>query len=142
MITMTAEDIQVVRDNVSIFIGNGIIVEPFGHNQLVLKATPVHLKNSNVSELIENTIAWIYENNNIELAELEHTVNKKLHARMACAAAVKAGDVLTIEQMQTLINDLHACAYHLTCPHGRPTGWVLTTHEIEKKFKRNYESRR
>ena len=55
---------------------------------------------------------------------------------MACKAAVKAGDVLTQEQMIQLLKDLEKTPNRFTCPHGRPTGWLLSINEIEKKFKR------
>ena len=53
-----------------------------------------------------------------------------------CKAAVKAGDVLTHEQMHQLIKDLAITKNRFACPHGRPTGWLLSLHDIEKKFKR------
>jgi len=59
-----------------------------------------------------------------------------MHTQMACKAAIKAGDALTIEQMTKLLDDLQTVENRLTCPHGRPAGWTLYTHEIEKKFKR------
>ncbi len=55
---------------------------------------------------------------------------------MACKAAVKAGDSLTMVQMQQLLKDLEKIENRFTCPHGRPTGWALPLYEIEKKFKR------
>ena len=62
-----------------------------------------------------------------------------MHAQMACKAAVKAGDVLTIQHMHQLLADLDATDNRFSCPHGRPTGWLLPLIEIEKKFKRNYK---
>ena len=59
-----------------------------------------------------------------------------MHAQMACKAAIKAGDTLTIEKMEQLLADLEKTDNRFTCPHGRPTGWILTIHDIEKKFKR------
>jgi len=63
-------------------------------------------------------------------------INEKLHAQMACKAAVKAGDTLTQEQIHQLLKDLHKTANRFSCPHGRPTSWLFSLHEIEKKFKR------
>jgi DNA mismatch repair protein MutL len=63
-------------------------------------------------------------------------INNKLQAQMACKAAVKAGDLLTQEKMEQLLHDLEKTANRFSCPHGRPTGWLLSLHEIEKKFKR------
>jgi len=59
-----------------------------------------------------------------------------MQAQMACKAAVKAGDPLTDEQIIKLLNDLSVSENRLTCPHGRPTSWILSLDEIEKKFKR------
>jgi len=55
---------------------------------------------------------------------------------MACKAAVKAGDVLSLSQMQELMKDLHTTPNRFSCPHGRPTGWMLSLHDIEKTFRR------
>jgi len=63
-------------------------------------------------------------------------INEKIHAQMACKAAVKAGDILTTEQIEQLLKDLQQTNNRFTCPHGRPTGWLLSNYEIEKKFKR------
>jgi DNA mismatch repair protein MutL len=57
---------------------------------------------------------------------------------MACKAAVKAGDLLKTELMQELINSLYATDHRFSCPHGRPTHYLLHKDEIEKKFKRDY----
>jgi DNA mismatch repair ATPase MutL len=38
--------------------------------------------------------------------------------------------------MQQLLTDLYKTNNRFACPHGRPTGWLLSLHDIEKKFKR------
>ena len=55
---------------------------------------------------------------------------------MACKAAVKAGDILNDKEIEALLTLFYAATYNLTCPHGRPTCLNLSTHDIEKKFKR------
>jgi DNA mismatch repair protein MutL len=61
---------------------------------------------------------------------------------MACTAAVKAGDDLSSEQVQKLLSDLADTKNRFTCPHGRPTSWLLNHDEIVKKFQRNYQSKK
>ena len=68
-------------------------------------------------------------------------LNDQLRALMACKAAVKAGDILSMTEMKKIITDLEHTENNLTCPHGRPTSWTLEHREIEKKFKRDYRSK-
>jgi len=55
---------------------------------------------------------------------------------LACKAAVKAGQRLSPEeidellQQRTLIDDPHHC------PHGRPTELVFTREELDRQFRR------
>lgn len=56
-------------------------------------------------------------------------------ARMACKAAVKAGDALDKREIQTLLN-AYKTAQALTCPHGRPVMLRMTRAQIEKMFGR------
>jgi len=136
IISLKEPAIQLIEKNLDIFKKNGIEIELFGQNQLIVKATPVHIKNIKIDELVRQVVAWIEECQNLDPDEFFKAINERMHAQMACKAAVKAGDALTVEQMAKLLSDLEQIENRLTCPHGRPTGWTLYTHEIEKKFKR------
>ena len=57
-------------------------------------------------------------------------------ATMACKAAVKAHDRLSVAEGRTLVEQLMTLENPFTCPHGRPTIIELTKYEQEKKFKR------
>lgn len=56
---------------------------------------------------------------------------------MACKASVKGNTRITIEDMESLINQLRQCKNPFNCPHGRPTIIEFTKYELEKMFKRS-----
>jgi DNA mismatch repair protein MutL len=138
IISVTSEDLALVEPHMAVLHEQGILLEPFGKNQLIVSATPVHLQHVNIAELIKQFISLLHAD---ELAtDMYQHMTDKLRALMACKAAVKAGDALSIIQMQQIVKDLQYTANKLTCPHGRPTSWLLEHHDIEKKFKRDYRS--
>jgi DNA mismatch repair protein MutL len=55
---------------------------------------------------------------------------------VACKAAIKAGDRLTLEEMRALVDQLFATELPYSCPHGRPTFMRMTTDELDKRFGR------
>ena len=61
---------------------------------------------------------------------------RRLAALMACHAAVKANDPLTIDKMKYLLDELRRTAHSSVCPHGRPVVLRLTRREIERNFER------
>jgi DNA mismatch repair protein MutL len=61
---------------------------------------------------------------------------RQLAALMACHAAVKANDLLTIDKMKYLLDELRRTAHSSVCPHGRPVVLRLTRREIERNFDR------
>jgi DNA mismatch repair protein MutL len=136
IITLSPHDISIITPHLDIFTNNGIIIEQCASDQLRIESLPVHLKDQSLDDIIKETIAWITESNVLDQQELKKMLNNKLQAQMACKAAVKAGDILTQEKMEQLLHDLEKTANRFSCPHGRPTGWLLSLHEIEKKFKR------
>ncbi len=135
---LSSSDMRLIEPHLHLLEKSGIHVEIVGVNQLAIKSTPVNLKDANMQELIKEVVSWIYEYQQIDKDLFFKTINEKLHAQMACKAAVKAGDLLSIAQMQQLVADLEKTDNRFTCPHGRPTMWFVSTYEIEKKFKRNY----
>ena len=63
-------------------------------------------------------------------------VLEKLLSTIACKAAVKAGQKLTLDEMDTLLARGSGADRSSACPHGRPTTLALTVAELEKQFKR------
>lgn len=135
-ITLSSTDMALIEPHLTLLRENNIALEPFGATQLMVTAIPVHLKEVALDELIKEVCGWIAQESSLEKSALFKKMNEKLHAQMACKAAVKAGDELTHAQMAQLIRDLYISPNRFTCPHGRPTGWQLPLYEIEKKFKR------
>lgn len=139
IINTSNEAIELIEPYLDLLIKTGIDIDRFGTNQLVVHATPVHLKNVSIEEHVHEMISWISANKTIQPSEIRTLVHERLHAQMACKAAVKAGDKLSYEQMKQLINDLSVTDNRFTCPHGRPTGWHIPLGDIEKRFKRDYK---
>jgi len=147
IITLSPYDINLITPHLDIFTTNGIIIEQCASDQLIVQSLPVHLKDQSLTDIVRETISWITDPTSLyELRragdiheneqDLKKLLNNKLQAQMACKAAVKAGDTLTQEKMEQLLRDLEKTANRFSCPHGRPTGWLLSLNEIEKKFKR------
>ena len=55
---------------------------------------------------------------------------------MSCKGAVKAGQRLAPEEIESLLAQRHLIddAHH--CPHGRPTALVLSRNELDRQFGR------
>lgn len=58
-------------------------------------------------------------------------------ASFACRAAIKAGDPLSVPEMQSLIDQLFATSNPFICPHGRPVIVKLTLEELDRRFGRS-----
>lgn len=138
IITLSAHDLTTLSSYFELFKQFGVSVEQFSPTELVIQETPVFLKNHKLDDLVKQALGWIHEAQHIEPAQLKKTIEEKLHAQLSCKAAAKAGDELSIASMHELIKDLSNTENKLTCPHGRPTLWLLSKPEIEKKFKRDY----
>lgn len=135
-ITLTDNDIDAILPHLEFLTSHGINIEQSGPHQLTVRSLPVHLKEQSINDILREMIGWIHEHKTLSTAEFKKTIDHKLQAQMACKAAVKAGDTLTQETMQELLTTLEKTANRFSCPHGRPTGWLLSLNEIERKFKR------
>ncbi len=111
----------------------GLGVEPFGGNTVLVTAYPVLLSRSNPAQIVRDVAA--------QLASSEQGLSRRdmldrlLHM-MSCKAAVKAGQRLTPEEIESLLAQRHLVddAHH--CPHGRPTALVLSRAELDRQFGR------
>jgi DNA mismatch repair protein MutL len=68
--------------------------------------------------------------------EKVENVRNRLLATMACKTAIKAGQILSSERMNYLVEELFNLSDFALCPHGRPVVVKLKRREIEKQMRR------
>lgn len=132
VVTLPTEDYLYYDENKEIFEKAGFKISDFGDNSIRIEEVPYFLDKLNPTELITSMI------NNLKKMGTGETVEVKYNkiASMSCRAAVKANDVLSILEMEILIEDLRYINDPFHCPHGRPTIIKFTSYELDKKFKR------
>ena len=109
----------------------GFKLESFGNNVFQLKTIPSIFGRTQPKEILLEIIATIQDGKST-ISQLKEVII----TRMACRAAVMAGEELSVYQMQQIINSLAMKKLPFTCPHGRPTIIKTDVVELEKKFKR------
>ena len=132
VVNLSTEDYLYYDENKEIFEKAGFKISDFGDNSIRIEEVPYFLDKLNPTELITSMI------NNLKKMGTGETVEVKYNkiASMSCRAAVKANDVLSILEMENLIEDLRYINDPFHCPHGRPTIIKFTSYELDKKFKR------
>ncbi len=109
----------------------GFSLEEFGNNTFILKTVPSIFGRLQPQELLYSVLDKLQEDKN-KLEEIQ----EEIITRMACRASVKAGDTMTIPEIQKLLEELSNCKLPYTCPHGRSVLIKVPVHELEKKFRR------
>ena len=111
----------------------GFDVEKFGPNSFMIRAVPALLAGSE-PERIREAIDDIVESGTMKSAEEKHTY---MMYTVACHSALRAGDKLTMAQMEFVIREMESIPNPYACVHGRPTVMTITPEELDKKFKRS-----
>jgi len=113
-------------------IGYGI--NDLGGNTWSVDAVPAFAPEGNALQAIKDTLHELMAETRPRSRE-EHM--QALAAILACKTyTIKAGRKLDLPEMEHLIERLAARKNPHTCPHGRPTFFLLTKNDIEKMFKR------
>lgn len=109
----------------------GFYIEPFGERSYVVQSVPAILKDRDIKTVVMDALSDLSERDLNRVDIIDEMVKI-----MSCRAAVKAGDKLTVEEMYSVLDQLHKCELPFTCPHGRPTLIELKIDDLEKMFRR------
>ncbi len=112
---------------------NGFEVDTFGGATIVIKSVPIVASKCDV-KLLTTEIIDALENEEYIVGIKQ--AQEKIAASIACRAAIKINNPLTLEKMQWLLDALMIAKVSTHCPHGRPIVLRLGLREIEKNFKR------
>ena len=61
---------------------------------------------------------------------------RRIAATIACHSTVRAGQTLSLSEMESLITSFRDANFPRLCPHGRPTMVHLSAAQLERQFGR------
>ena len=131
-IDMPADDVERIVAHREEFVKLGVDVEPGGEKLLRVASLPTDIKAEDAESFIMEISKMLGELREINGSDLRQEV---LHMT-ACKAAIKAGQLLNMQQMRQLIIDLCNTTHPFTCPHGRPCMIAIDSDQLYKMFKR------
>ncbi len=131
-VELTQGEAELVESNLAVLESLGFVIEPFGARAFRVRALPVVV--SNLSP--ERALRVVVDDFEEDEAPLAAEKEARLAARVCKRAAIKAGQVLSLEEQRKLILDLEQSASPRTCPHGRPTMVHLSVAALERQFGR------
>lgn len=113
---------------------NAVLLEKYGyeleyvHDGVKLKKIPRLLAEKDPQKIIYDLIN--------ALESSPETIEDELLMKTACGAAVKAGERLSMWQMEELIISWQKTKFPKTCPHGRKIGHTIPRQEVAGFFGR------
>ncbi len=108
----------------------GFDIAPFGGQSCLVRAIPATLQAENLRTVIGELLDSADEAGGAPIS-----VDQTLTI-VACHAAVRAGQTLTLDEARDLVRQLEKASLPYTCPHGRPTMIHLSSAQLERSFSR------
>ncbi len=110
----------------------GFELEPFGSDTFRIRSIPAIFAN----RIPQESIAVILDDLENDSQPGAATLEAQIVLRVCKAAAIKAGQILSYDEMQTLLRQLERCTSPRTCPHGRPTMIHMSADQLAREFGR------
>ena len=132
IVTLSTQEEEAFEKYQESFETLGYQVEHFGGKEYALTAVPDNILNLDKRQLFLDAISACVELKEDKTSEL---ILERI-ASMSCKAAVKGNHVLSMPEIESLIDELLSLDNPFRCPHGRPTIIAMTHYELDKKFKR------
>jgi DNA mismatch repair protein MutL len=105
----------------------GFEIEPFGGMTYLIRAVPAGLDGKGCLAALRELL---------DTPSSGTDWREKIAQSIACHSAIRAGQVLSQDEMRQLVRELEQTDSPQTCPHGRPTMIHLSLPQLEKEFKR------
>ncbi len=133
LIELTPRDFITIMNLRDEFDSLGLEIEEFGKSTIAIRTHPQILKNLDFHALIQTVLQEIDSD---EIKSETDNILRKIVQVMACKGAVKAGQHLATQEIQSLLDQRKCNITTNFCPHGRPTALEFKISELEKQFKR------
>lgn len=131
-IELPATEARLIESNLKVLRAMGFHLEAFGPNTFLIRSVPALLADQDPLQAVSAVLEELEQ----DRTPGQDSVEEKIIQRVCKQAAVKAGTILSLEEMQGLIRQLERTRSPLTCPHGRPTMLHMTSDQLAREFGR------
>ena len=130
-VTVSPVEMEAFLQARELFERLGFGVREFGPGSLLLDAIPPGLRHWGDGDLFHEILSDLIEELDVRLE-----VRDAVAASMACHTSIRAGERLSVPEMETLVRKLLNAREPFACPHGRPILIKILLQELDRLFHR------
>lgn len=108
----------------------GFVIDIKDSYKIEIKSLPLDIKPGFEETALAELLTYYEEAEEFKIMKRRD----RLAATFACKAAIKTGQILSIEEMLSLIYELERCTIPNVCPHGRPVTIEFGLEELDRMF--------
>jgi len=131
-IEMTNKEFIILKEHFGLLTDMGFVIEEFGQSTILIRTHPYWLPSNKADDCIKKIIDIII---NTEDFKDEKFIDR-VAAGVACKASIRAHEVISLTDMEDLLEKLRYAKNPFNCAHGRPTIISYSNYELAKMFKR------
>lgn len=159
-VQLTTRQLEAIAPLSDLLSSYGFEWEPFGDDAVLLRAMPASLKESEAPqaflEVLDERSGGEIDESNLTAgvvpagssdslaqdsiiasgADAVDMRERRIAATIACHSTIRAGQTLSMSEMESLITLFRDANFPRLCPHGRPTMVHLSSAQLERQFAR------
>lgn len=108
----------------------GYQLESFGDSSLLVRGVPADLAGNRSVEILLESLDELSQEAQVK------DWRERIAISLSCRGAIKSGQVLSGEEMRSLVEALEETDISQHCSHGRPTAIVLSRTQLDREFGR------
>jgi DNA mismatch repair protein MutL len=132
-VKLSSTDNELVIELMDEFNKLGFRLELFGQNTYIVTGSPADFPDQNIQVMIDGVLENFKQNK----SSLKTDKINNLARSMAKNLSLKSNKVLSLEEMEGLVDDLFACKVPGISPSGKPVIVNISADEIGRRFQQN-----
>ena len=134
-IELRKDEFILAKERLHVLEEYGFVFDEFGFNTILVRSHPSWIPEDRSEDIIRKLVDLIIDKKEFDFDQFIW----RMAATTACRMSVMAGDYISKEDQEWILENIRYCENPFTCPHGRPTIITYTKYELEKLFKRQLD---
>jgi DNA mismatch repair protein MutL len=132
VVQLSPSQTSLLNEQIELLEQIGFQLESFGPNAYMVRSVPAILTKLDPAKALLDVVEDLERGE----APLQGKIEEQIILRVCKSAAIKAGQTLSLQEMEAMVRQLESCSSPHTCPHGRPTLIHLSVAQLAKEFGR------